>query len=104
MEIVKRVIRAYKRSFVKKLKRRSALDRYKSRLYYRRHKSSIRLQRKLYHRKNKVFLKSRKLFKRTKPTWMSKKPKVFKPKVYRSKNIKIKRIGKIYAPKRRSSK
>lgn len=105
-EIIKRVILAYKRSFSKKLKRRSAIDRYKARQYYRRHKAKIKLHRKQYMKKNKVYNKTRKLFKRTKPAWMSKKKKAptFKPKLYKPKKIKFKKPGKIYAPKRRTAK
>lgn len=105
-EIVKRIILAYKRSFSKKLKRRSAIDRYKARQYYRRHKAKIRLHRKQYMKKNRVFTKTRKLFKRTKPAWMSKRPKIhkFKPKFFKPKKIKFTKPGKIYAPKRRVTK
>jgi len=106
-EIVKRIILAYKRSFSKKLKRRSAIDRYKSRQYYKRHKSKIKLHRKQYMKKNKTFAKARKLFKRTRPVWLTKKnkAKTFKPKLYKPKKIsKPSKPGKIYAPKRRTAK
>lgn len=101
-ELVKRIILAYKRSFSKKLKKRSAIDRYKARQYYKRNKNKIKLRRKQYMKRNKTFTKARKLFKRTKPAWMSKKnkSKTFKPKLYKPKKPKSTKPGKIYAPKR----
>ena len=107
-ELVKRIILAYKRSFSKKLKRRSAIDRYKARQYYKRNKSKIKLRRKQYMKRNKTFTKARKLFKRTKPAWMSKKnkAKTFKPKLYKPKKPKkpkTSKPGKIYAPKRNTA-
>jgi hypothetical protein len=109
VETVKRVVLAYKRSFSKKLKRRSAIDRYKARQYYKRNKTKIKVRRKKYLKRTQSFSKSRKLFKRTKPAWMSKrkKPKAFKPKVYKPKKprkIGPHKAGKIYAPKRRTFK
>ena len=108
MEVVKRVVLAYKRSFSKKLKRRSAIDRYKARQYYKRNRTKIKVRRKKYLKKTKSFSKARKLFKRTKPAWMTKKskPKTFKPKLYKPKKPKSPRshkAGKIYAPKRRTT-
>lgn len=108
-EVIKRVVLAYKRSFSKKLKKRSAIDRYKSRQYYKRNKIKIKLRRKKYLKKTKSFARARKLFKRTKPAWMSKrkKPKVHKPKLYKPKKprkIGPHKAGKIYAPKRRTTK
>lgn len=67
---VARVILAYKRRLVKKVKRRTPLQRLKARQYYKRHKSKIRLQRRRYMLKNRLFTKTRKLFKRTKPGWL----------------------------------
>jgi len=103
-EVIKRIILAYKRTIGRKLKKRSAIDRYKARQYYRTHKSKIKLKRKRYMKKNKVYMKSRKLFKRTKPGWMKSrsKPKTFKPKPYKPKKIKATKPGKLYAPKRRT--
>jgi len=72
-----RVILAYKRRFVRKIKRRSPTQRLKSRLYYRTHKAKIRLQRRRYTAKNKLFSKTRKMFKRSKPSWLN--PKKSKP-------------------------
>jgi hypothetical protein len=110
-EVIKRIILAYKRSFSKKLKRRSAIDRYKARQYYKTHKTKIRLHRKQYMKKTKTFAKARKLFKRTKPTWAVKrnkartfKPKIYKPKIFKPKKLSTHRPGKIYAPKRRTAK
>jgi hypothetical protein len=111
MDIIKRVILSYKRRFVKRLKRRTAIQRYKAKLYYRKHKTKIKLWRKKYLRKNKIFLKTRKLFKRTKPVWLLKRKKrqIYKPKIKmikrpKVKNIKIKKPRlrrRIYVPKRR---
>jgi hypothetical protein len=109
-EVIKRIILAYKRSFSKKLKRRSAIDRYKARQYYRTHRTKIKLHRKQYLKKTKTFAKSRKLFKRTKPSWVTKKskaktfkPKHYKPKLFKTKKPSAHKPGKVYAPKRRSA-
>lgn len=79
-----RVILAYKRKLVKKLKRRSAKDRLKSRLYYKKNKRQLMLKRKRYLSRNKPFLGTRKLYKRSKPAWYSKhkqkQPTSIKPK------------------------
>lgn len=56
-------------------KRRSPVQRLKSKLYYRRNRAKIRSQRRRYLRTHRSQLKHRKLFQRFKPTWM-KKPKV----------------------------
>jgi hypothetical protein len=110
-EIINRIILAYKRSFSKKLKRRSAIDRYKARQYYKTHRTKIKLHRKQYMKKTKTFAKARKLFKRTKPAWMAKrnkaktfKPKMYKPKLFKPKKQSAHKPGKIYAPKRRTAK
>ena len=105
-ETIKRIVLAYKRSFTKKLKRRSAIYRYKARQYYKRHKTKITIRRKQYMRKTTTSQRARKLFKRTKPAWMSKrnKAKTFKPKLYKPKKFKAKKPGKIYAPKRRNAR
>lgn len=100
MDIIKRVILAYKRRITRKLKRRTALERYKARLYYRKHKTKIKIWRKKYLRKNKIFLKTRKLFKRTKPSWLFKRKKyIYKPKKIKIKHPKFRK--RIYVPKRR---
>lgn len=101
-EIVARIILAYKRRLTRVLKRRSAIDRYKARQYYRKHKTSIKLRRKRYTKQNKMFLKTRKLFKRTKPSWLtrSKKPKIPKKSKPTFPKPKAKK-SKAYAPKRK---
>ena len=109
IDVLKRVIIAYKRSFSKKLKKRSAIDRYKARQYYRKNKTKIKLHRKQYMKRNKTYIKARKLFKRTKPSWMTIKTKTksFKPKMYKPKKPKTPKShkpGKIYAPKRTTTK
>ena len=99
-----------------KVKKEEAWGRLKSRTYYRKNKRKILLRRKRYITKNKSFLKSRKLYKRQKPAWMTRrlhkpkhtkskviKPKVHKivtkPKVFKPKFIKP-RKPKVHAPKR----
>lgn len=60
------------------------MERLKARLYYRRNKSKIKLQRKRYLRTHKSILKRRKLFQRYKPSWMQhKKPKAPKVRKFR---------------------
>ena len=90
-----RVVLAYKRRLVKKLKRRSPTDRLKSRLYYRKNKSKLRIKRNRYLKRSKIFSKSKKLFKRSTPSWLRKrKPKA--PKLHKPKFKKF----KFNAPKR----
>lgn len=55
-------------------KRRSGQQRLHARLYYRKNKAKIRMQRRRYLRMHKTQLKHRKQFQRFKPTWF-KKPK-----------------------------
>lgn len=103
LEKVARVIRAYKRRLVKKLKRRSPVQRMKARQYYKTHKTKIRLQRRRYTKRNKLFLKSRKMFKRTKPTWMVKRKGPKPPKLHKPKKPvvrKFQKLRKIHVPKR----
>lgn len=101
-EIVARIILAYKRRMVKTLKRRPAAERYKARQYYRKHKTSIKLRRKRYTSQNKMFLKTRKLFKRTKPSWLTKSKKYKAPKKSKPTFPKPKsKKPKAYAPKRK---
>jgi hypothetical protein len=112
-----RVVTAYKRRFVRKVKRRTPGQRLRSRMYYRVHKSKIKLQRRRYRRKNKLFMRSRKLFKRVKPHWLSpkkqhqphkKRVKVQPhPQAKRPKKINIRkpprpRVRKAHVPKRRA--
>jgi hypothetical protein len=70
------------------IKRRTSLQRLRSRLYYRKNKAKIRMQRRRYLRTHKTQLKHRKQFKRFKPTWF-KKPKTYKPKVFKPKKFKV---------------
>ena len=60
------------------IKRRTGLQRLHSRLYYRRNRARIRMQRRRYLRTHKIQLKHRKQFKRFKPTWF-RKPKPYRP-------------------------
>lgn len=81
LEKVIRVILAYKRRVKKVLKKRSPVARFKARLYYRKHKALQKIRRKKYVNRNKIFLKSRKKFKRTVPHWKHPpKPHYKKPK------------------------
>jgi hypothetical protein len=79
-----RVVLAYKRRTVKKLNKRTPTQRLKARLYYRKNKTKLKLKRKRYLKRNNIFNKSKKLFKRSTPSWLSKKknkaPKFHKPK------------------------
>ena len=83
---------------IKPPKRRPPSQRLKSRLYYRRNRAKIRLQRRRYLRTHKSVLKHRKMFMRFKPTWF-KKPRKIKP----VKTLKPKRI-KLTTPKRKPKK
>lgn len=74
---------------IKPPRRRNPMDRLKSRLYYRRNRSKIRLQRKKYLRKHKTTLKRRKqFFQRYKPVWFKKPPKHKPPKPKKFKPLK----------------
>jgi hypothetical protein len=79
-----RVVLALKRRTVKKRVKRTPSQRLKSRLYYRRNKIKLKLKRKRYLKRNNIFSKSKKLFKRSTPSWLnktkSKAPKLHKPK------------------------
>lgn len=95
---VKRVVLAYKRRLIRKLKRRSPQARMEARQRYRRKKAVIRLQRRRYLKRNRVFLKSRKVFKRSKPHWLiKKKQRIPKPKYHKPKKTSVK---KFHVPKR----
>ena len=111
-----RVVLAYKRRMVRKLKKRSPSKRFKARLYYRKHKAKIKLQRSRYSKKYKSLMKSRKMFKRTKPAWYSKKkkytpkkirrphklPKPKKPRIPKKHVISKPKRKKFHVPKRRN--
>ena len=107
-----RVVLAFKRRMIKKLKRRSPSERLKARLYYRKNKTKLKLRRNRYLKKNKIFNRSKKLFKRTTPSWLKKtkyktptlhkapKPlKLKKPTVLKPSKPKIKKL-KFNVPKR----
>lgn len=63
---------------IKPPKRRPPSQRLKARLYYRRNRARIRVQRRRYLRTHKSILKHRKMFMRYKPKWF-KGPKKVKP-------------------------
>jgi len=72
-------------------KRRTGLQRLHARLYYRKNRARIRMQRRRYLRMHKSQLKHRKLMQRYKPTWFKKpkRPHHFVPKF------------KVFSPKRK---
>jgi hypothetical protein len=59
-------------------KRRTAVDRLKSRMYYRRHKAQIKLWRKRYSSRMRLMHHARKMLNREKPSWLV-KHKIVKP-------------------------
>ncbi len=80
--------------------RRSPSQRLKARLYYRKNRSKIRVQRRRYMRTHGSVLKHRKMFMRYKPTWFKKikhtkpgKPK--KPHKFKLVVPKIKKTKKL---------
>ena len=85
-------------------KRRTPSQRLRARLYYRRNRAKIRMQRRRYLRIHKSIIKHRKMFMRYKPTWFRKpskhkkpmKPKKFKvvvPKSFHPRHLKVRRPG-----------
>ncbi len=97
-EKVLRVVIAYKRSLVRKLKKRSAIQRLKAKQYYRTHKAILKIKRKRAHSINRSFRRTRKLFKRTTPNWLRKK-KPFYPK-FKFRKPKKPTVKKFHVPKR----
>jgi len=85
---------------IKPPKRRSPSQRLKARLYYRRNRAKIRLQRRRYIRIHKSILKHRKMFMRYKPTWFKKpsKHKKLKSPTFRVRTLKVKRPKKHRIP------
>jgi len=81
---------------IKPPKRRSPQQRLKARMYYRRNRAKIRMQRRRYLRIHRTQIKHRKMFMRYKPTWFKKvkkthhipKPKKFKVTVPNIKKVK----------------
>jgi len=73
-------------------KRRTGLQRLHSRLYYRKNRARIRMQRRRYLRMHKTQLKHRKQFQRFKPTWYKKPPK--HPKLKKFKLTVPKKVKK----------
>jgi len=90
LEIVNRVILAFKRRVIRKLVKRSPVARFKARQYYRMHKSLLRTQRRKYTKKYKPFLKHKvKSYKPKRPIHKAPKPHYKKPV-----------IKKFHAPKK----
>jgi hypothetical protein len=95
-------------------KRRNPAQRLHARLYYRKNRAKIRMQRRRYLRIHKTQIKHRKMFMRYKPTWFKKtkkpthhvkKPKKFKlhiPKHKKMKPLKLFKPHKIKKLKTRS--
>ena len=67
-------------------KRRTGQQRLKAKLYYRKNRARIQMQRKRYMRMHKSQLKHRKQFKRFKPSWF-KKPS--RPTQHKYKKFKL---------------
>lgn len=82
---------------IKPPKRRTPSQRLKARLYYRKNRAKIRLQRRRYLRIHKNIMKHRKMFMRFKPTWF-KKPKPAKHPKPSKKKFKL-TIPKVRKPK-----
>ena len=81
---------------IKTPKRRSPSQRLKARLYYRKNRAKIRMQRRRYIRQHRTTIKHRKMFMRYKPSWIKKpnKPRVHrpkKPKTFKIKTLKVKK-------------
>lgn len=74
---------------IKPPKRRTPSERLKARLYYRRNRSKIRVQRRRYIRTHGTVLKHRKMFMRYKPTWFKKPRKVKHIKPPKPKKFKL---------------
>lgn len=68
-------------------RRRTATERMKAKMYYRKNKSKIKIWRRRYNQKRKLIHTARKLLKRSKPQWMTRK-KSFKPKTFKPKTFK----------------
>ena len=80
-------------------KRRSPMQRLKSRMYYRKNKNKINLSRRRQYTKSKIFGKTRKLHKRKQPLWLSKafsKPKTRQPN--KPKSVPHKVLDKLLTP------
>ena len=81
---------------IKPPKRRPPQERLKARLYYRKNRAKIRMQRRRYLRVHKSVMKHRKMFMRYKPTWFKKPTKIkhVKPKKFKvSIPKRVKKIG-----------
>lgn len=90
-------------------KRRNPGQRLHARLYYRKNRAKIRMQRRRYLRIHKTQIKHRKMFMRYKPTWFKKvkkpshhvsKPKKFKLHIPKTKKIKKLKLFKPHKVKK----
>lgn len=89
VDIIEKVIKIAVKLRIKPPKRRNPTQRLKSRLYYRRNRSKIRVQRRRYMRTHKSVLKHRKMFMRFKPTWFKKPRKVKHKHPLKPKKLKL---------------
>jgi len=74
---------------IKPLVRRTPSQRLKARLYYRKNKSKIKVQRRKYMRIHKTTLKHRKMFMRFKPKWFKGTKKHTPPKPKKPTKFKL---------------
>jgi len=84
-----RVVLAYKRRLTKIVKRQTPAQRLKARLYYRKNRTKLKIQRRRYLKRTHIFNKARKLFKRSTPSWL-RKPHFKSPKLHKPKFKKFK--------------
>ena len=98
LDLVRRVVLAYQKRPTKVMKKRTPADRLKSRLYYRKNKNKMRLARRRYNHKTKIFSKVRKLNKRPKPSWMHKALSGSKSKSPRKPGLIKKFIKRMTSP------
>ena len=106
-DLILRIITAFKRKpGIRKIKKRSPIQRLKSRQYYRTHKSRIKFLRSRKKTPAGVYKSTRKLFKRSKPSWAVHKTKIIhhKPiKPPKPKKRPIPKRPKFHVPKRKTS-
>lgn len=82
-------------------KRRSPAQRLKTRMYYRKNRAKIRMQRRRYLRIHRSVIKHRKMFMRYKPSWFKRPSKHKKPhkfKIVVPKHMKHKRPAVPHRP------
>lgn len=70
-------------------KRRTPMQRLRTRLYYRKNRARIRLQRRRYLRMHRSILKHRKMMQRYKPIWFKRPPKPTQHKLKKHFKVRI---------------